>query len=270
MNTQTIDASSNFTSSMTTTPTMTINRTLRAYCVEMKYELLRFIRTPACVVPMLLLPVFLYVLIGLLVVGPKVMEDPKLPAFLFAAFAIFAISSPGMYGLGQAFAIERQSGVLTLKRTQPMPPASYLVAKIASSLICVTVVMSVLLWLATSFGHVTLNATQVVQLGATSLLGMAMFCAMGLFIGSLVSGTAAPGVVNLIYFPMMYLSGTFFPLPEAIAPWAMIWPSFYVDQIFFAITLKQNVISVPICIAVIVGLTVLFSGLAARRLARAN
>jgi ABC-2 type transport system permease protein len=84
--------------------------------------------------------------------------------------------------------------------------------------------------------------------------------------GSLVSGTAASGVVNLIYFPMMYLSGVFFPLPHALAPWAMIWPTFYLDQIFFAITLGQSAITVQMCTAVLIGLGILFGGLAARRL----
>ncbi len=102
------------------------------------------------------------------------------------------------------------------------------------------------------------------------LLGMTAFCATGLFIGSLVSGTAAPAIVNAFYFPMMYLSGAFFPLPETLAPWAMIWPTFYLDQIFFSITPGESVISESMCAAVLIGLTLLFAGLAARRLAAAN
>jgi ABC-2 type transport system permease protein len=99
---------------------------------------------------------------------------------------------------------------------------------------------------------------------------MAAFCAIGLFIGSLVSGSAALGIVNLIYFPMMYLSGTFFPLPDTLAPWAMIWPAFYLDQIFFAITLGESAVGVDLCVAVLTGLTLLFAGLATHRLVRAN
>jgi ABC-2 type transport system permease protein len=173
-----------------------------------------------------------------------------------------------MYGLGQAFAAERQAGMLTLKRTQPMPPAAYLVAKILSILVFTAAVIGILIALATSFANLTLNGMQMVHIFGAGLLGMAALCSIGLYIGSLVSGTAAPAIVNLIYFPMMYLSGTFFPLPETLAPWAMIWPTFYLDQIFFAITLGESAISVSMCCAVLVGLTLLFAGLAARRLAR--
>jgi len=249
---------------------MTSQRTLRAYWIETKYEFLRLIRMPMYAGPTLLMPILLYLLIGIMLIGPKVVEDPQLPAFMFAAFLVFAVTSSGMYGFGQAFAIERQSGVLTLKRSQPMPAGAYLIAKILSALVCVAIVMSILIVLATSFGHVTLSVTQTWQVFVAGLLGMAAFCAIGLFIGSLVSGSAALGVVNLIYFPMIYLSGTFFPLPDALAPWAMIWPTFYLNQIFYAILLGESALSVEMCVAVLVGLALLFAGLAAHRLARAT
>lgn len=248
--------------------TMTWQRVLRAYLIETKYEFLRFIRMPIYAVPTLLMPVFLYLLIGIVVIGPGAPADQRLPAFIFSAFCVFAITSPGMYGLGQAFALERQSGILTLKRTQPMPAAAYLIAKMLSILVFITVVMSILIILANSFGNLGLDAAQILRIFGASLLGMAAFCAIGLFIGSLVSGTAAPAVVNLVYFPMMYLSGTFFPLPETLAPWAMLWPTFYLDQLFFAITLGENALDAGFCSAVLCGLTLLFAGLAARRLAQ--
>lgn len=247
---------------------MTWQRVLRAYWIETKYEFLRFIRMPAYAIPTLLMPVFLYLLIGIVVIGPKALDEPKLPAFIFSAFCVFAITSPGMYGLGQAFALERQSGVLTLKRTQPMPAAAYLIAKMLSILVFVAAVMSTLIVLANSFGNLGLDAAQILRIFGASLLGMAAFCAIGLFIGSLVSGAAAPAVVNLVYFPMMYLSGTFFPLPETLAPWAMLWPTFYLDQLFFAITLGESALDAGFCSAVLCGLTLFFAGLAARRLAR--
>ena len=260
---------STMTSSVMATNFMTAGRTLRAYLIEAKYELLRMIRTPAYAFPALLMPVLLYLLFSIVVVGPNAVNQPKLPIFMFAAFSVFALTSPGMYGLGQAFAVERQSGVLMLKRTQPMPVGGYLIAKILTALVSVTISMSALIMLANSFGHVALSAAQALQIMATSLLGMATFCAIGLFIGSLVSGTAAGGVVNAIYFPMMYLSGTFFPLPDSLAPWAMVWPTFYLDQIFFAILFGKSAISVPMCVAVLTGLLVFFAGAASRRLARA-
>ena len=45
-----------------------------------------------------------------------------------------------------------------------------------------------------------------------NVLGVLPFCAMGLFVGSLVSGQAAPAIVNLIYLPMAFLSGLWVPM----------------------------------------------------------
>jgi ABC-2 type transport system permease protein len=67
---------------------------------------------------------------------------------------------------------------------------------------------------------------------------------------------------------MMYPSGMFFPLPKVLAPWALIWPTFYLDQLVVAMSGGQSVIDAKLCVAVLVGLTVLFAGLAVRRLAR--
>ena len=50
----------------------------------------------------------------------------------------------------------------------------------------------------------------------------------------------------------------------------MVWPSFYLNQMFFAITLGESAVSVPMCVGVLAGLTVLFAGLAAHRLARSD
>ena len=46
----------------------------------------------------------------------------------------------------------------------------------------------------------------------SNVLGVLPFCAIGLFVGSLVSGQAAPAIVNLIYLPMAFLSGLWVPL----------------------------------------------------------
>jgi ABC-2 type transport system permease protein len=66
---------------------MTWQRVVRAYWIETKYEFLRFIRMPGYAVPTLLMPIFLYILIGTIVIGPQAeLDDPKLPAYIFPHF----------------------------------------------------------------------------------------------------------------------------------------------------------------------------------------
>ena len=42
--------------------------------------------------------------------------------------------------------------------------------------------------------------------------GVLPFCAIGLFVGSLVGAQGAPAVVNMIYLPMAFLAGLWMPL----------------------------------------------------------
>ena len=60
----------------------------------------------------------------------------------------------------------------------------------------------------------------------------------------------------------------FFPLPKFLAQWAVIWPTFYMDQLVVAAAGGKTFMATNICIAVLVGLTVLFGGLAIRKLTR--
>ncbi len=247
---------------------MPFARVLRAYLIEAKYEFLRMLKTPAYSFPMLFLPVLLYLLIGVVIVGPQAVAKPEIALYMLAGFVVFAVTGPGMFGFGVGLAVDRQSGVLNLKRAQPMPTAAHIVARMLMALTCACIVLCLIIPLATAYGHVSLTASQSAAIVAVGMLGILTFCAIGLFIGAVVSGSAATGIVNLIYFPMMYLSGMFFPLPKSLAPWALIWPTFYLDQLVMAAGGGKSYVDPKMCAAVLVGLTVLFGGLAIRRLAR--
>ncbi|HET8696158.1 MAG TPA: ABC transporter permease, partial [Gammaproteobacteria bacterium] len=95
-------------------------------------------------------------------------------------------------------------------------------------------------------------------------------CAIGLLIGAYVGGNASPAVANLVYLPGMWLSGSMFPLPEPMRPWAVIWPMFHLNQTALgAAGVKDLSFVNPLCTAaVLVAITVLCTGLALRRLVR--
>jgi len=249
-------------------PSMPAGRVIRAYLIEAKYTIFSMLRTPAFSITMLGLPIFLYLLIGVMVVGPQTAEDPMAAVFVFSGFLVFAVSGPGLFGFGIGLANERQYGILALKRAQPMPPGAYLLAKMIVAMTFSLIVMPLLILLAMGLGHLNLTPAQIANLVAVSIFGVLPFCAIGFLIGTLVSGSAAPGVVNLIFLPMLYLSGMFFPLPKVLQTWALIWPTFYLNQLAWSAAGMESVFNPKICIALLMGLTVLFAGLAARRLAR--
>lgn len=249
------------------TATMPAARRLRAYLIEAKYETLRTLRNPGFAVPFLALPVLLYLLFAVVLFGDAVSRDPRAPLFMFAGFAVMGVMGPGMFGFGIMVALEREQGLLTLKRALPMPPAAYLLAKMLMAMLFVALVMVTMI-AAAPLGHLNLSAGRALAFAAVNTLGALPFCALGLFIGTRVSGKTAPAVVNLLYLPMIYLSGMLFPLPKAVQPIQYGSPAFYLDQLALKAAGVTSQGDALVQVAVLAGVTILLTALAVRRLAR--
>ncbi len=116
---------------------------------------------------------------------------------------------------------------------------------------------------------VSLTSGQLLIMTVVMIVGVVPFCALSLLIGSYTSGTSAPAFINIVFLPMLWLSGLFIPLPKFLEKWALIWPAFHLNQVALgsAGVSEFTFINPAISAAVLVGVTVLFGGLAMRRLA---
>ena len=110
------------------------SRAASAYWAETRCEFLRSLRNPALAIPILLLPVGLYALFADVIFGEAIAKDPSLGIFMFSAFAVMGVTMPALFSIGAGLAMEREMGLLRLRRAQPAPAGSWLVAKIASGL----------------------------------------------------------------------------------------------------------------------------------------
>lgn len=242
------------------------NRLLGAYIAEARYEFLRAIRVPGFAVPFLVLPLALYLFFAVVLFGP--IKDPKAAISIFTAFAAFGVMGPGMFGAGVFLATDREGGLLTLKRALPVPPAAYLLAKALVAMLLVSLIVLMLLIAGPLAGHLTLHPGQAVRFAIVSILGTLPFCALGLFIGTCAGAKGAPAFVNLLYLPMIYLSGFFFPLPKTLHLIEFASPAYYLDQ------LALSALGVPshgppiLHILVLSAVTLAFGVLAVRRLGR--
>jgi ABC-2 type transport system permease protein len=249
---------------------MPIGRVLRAYANEAKYELLRMLRTPAFALPFLVLPVPIYLFFGVVVPAAIIAKNPGVANYLFSGFSVFTVMGPALFGIGCGLAVERDAGLLTLKRALPVPSGGYLIAKILIGMAFAALAMILMLACAVLAGKITLSAPQLVIMFVVMVIGSVPFAAIGLFIGAFASGSAAPAYANIIFLPMLWLSGLFIPLPKFLEPWAVIWPAFHLNQVALgaAGVSEYSFVAPQISGAVLVGFTVLFGGVAIRRLAR--
>lgn len=240
------------------------------YLLEMRLELMRLLRTPAFALPMFLLPVGTYLLFAFAVAGEQVAKDPDAGRFMFAGFSVMAVTMAALFATCPNLAMEREQGLLTLKRAQPAPPGAWLTAKIFAGVVCGVIAYLPILVLAAVTGQAQLNGAQLAAMSAVLVAGTLPFCALGVMLGALTSGSAAPAYANLAYLPGLYLSGVFFPLPKSMHFQTVFWPHFHLDQLVFAAgdVAKFRWISVEMAFAVLLGFTVLCSGIALWRLNR--
>jgi len=249
---------------------MTMGRILRSYAIEVKYEALRVLRMPGMSVPFLLLPAPMYLFFGVVLSGPAVAETPALGSYLFSGWLVFAAMMPALFGAGCTLAIERDAGLLTLKRALPAPGGVWLIAKTVVAMLFTVAAVGSVIAAAQISGTVTLSPWQLAVMAIVVVIGSIPFCALGLLIGAYVSGAAAPAVGNLVFLPMLWLSGLFFPLPGVLERLVVIWPAFHLNQVSLGLAGVTQYSYVPPqwSAAALLGITVLFGGLAIRRLAR--
>ena len=251
---------------------MRAGRVLRAYAREARSELIHHIRTPAMALPFLLMPSLVYLFFGVLMAGgsPEVQANPNLRAYLFSGWCAFAAMGPALFGIGCGLAVERDAGLLKLKRALPAPTGAYLIAKLMMAVVFAALAVGSVIAMALLTGSIVMSAGSIAALASVMIAGAVPIAAIGFFIGAYASGSASPAFANLLFLPMVWLSGLFFPVPKVLEPIVVIWPAFHLNQVALAAAGVQGFrfFEPAMSAAILAGITILFGGLALRRLAR--
>ena len=247
-------------------PRMTAGRVLGAYLAEARSECLRYLRAPSFMLPMTLFSTVFYLMFGVLLNHPG--SDAS--RYLLASYTTFGVMGPGLFGFGVSLAIERDGGLLTLKRALPMPPGAYLFGKMLMAMVAAAIVVVLLLALGLTVGGAALGPARVLAMLAVGVFGVLPFCALGMFVGTLIKGQGAPGMLQLVYLPMAFLSGLWLPvtmLPHVLQTLAPVWPSYHLNQLALSAVGLRDGALVP-HVLVLAGFALVFFLLAARRLRR--
>ena len=240
-----------------------------SYVQEAKCEFLRMLREPAFCGPVIGFPVLFYLLFGVLLDKGK----GEAAQYLLATYGAFGVIGAGLFGFGVSIAVDREKGLLRLKRALPVPPGAMLLAKMVMAMLFAAIISLVLAVIAATVAGVVLEPSQWIRLFVINVLGVLPFCAIGLFVGSVVGGNAAPALLNMLYLPMAFLSGLWLPLtmlPGIISTIAPVWPAYHLGQLALKVVGFDAGQPLAMHIAVLVGITALFFLLAQRRLSAAE
>jgi ABC-2 type transport system permease protein len=198
-------------------------------------------RTPRAAFFTLIFPLILLVLLNATGSGGTV----KVPGGKID-FAQYFTPSIGVYALAVScyvapifgLATAREQGTLKRVRGTPLSPwiyiTAWLVGTILTGLAATTLmfVVSVPVFGVHIYPHLLPAAIVTAVVGAVSL------CAIGLAVSTFVRrADTAPAIANLTLFPLLFLSGVFFPLegaPDWVVTIAHVFPLYHIVQAFTA------------------------------------
>jgi ABC-2 type transport system permease protein len=238
----------------------------RIYGKEAKYEFVKLIRTRSFSLATIGFPVMFYVLFG--IANRHTFEGGiHLAKYMLAGYACFGLIGAALFGIGVGLSSDLAAGWLELKRSSPMPVAAYLFAKCASAAAFGIIIVSILTVIGISFGDVHLTSSELLKMLGVTFAGSISFASMGLLIALLVPATAAPGIINLIYLPMSFLSGLWVPIrfmPHWLQGFAPLLPTYHLSQIMLSIFHYNDSMSLTTHWNALIGFTLLMLGISRR------
>jgi ABC-2 type transport system permease protein len=124
--------------------------------------------------------------------------------------------------------ISRDFGILKRVRGTPVPTWVYLAGQVASSVVITFILFFLTVALGVVAFGVDFRTSTIPGLFVTMALGAACFCALGLAVSGLCpNADAAPAIVNFSIFPLLFVSGIFFPIdtaPKWLSSLAKLFP----------------------------------------------
>jgi ABC-2 type transport system permease protein len=208
---------------------------VRLFAHELRYGLRLYSRSRELAFFTFLFPMILFLLLGF-AYGDDELQNVKGSDYLMIGTLGYGVVATAFAGLTIVLVIRREDGILKRLRSTPLPAPVYLTALLATTMIAflVQAVVIVVVGMA-AFG--ASFPSHLFSLVLSLILGAASFAALGVGLSGLIKrAEGASAVVNAIYFPMLFLSGSFFErntFPEFLQAVADVLPlTYFIDLVF--------------------------------------
>lgn len=188
-------------------------------------ELRALSRATEYVIGVVAVPIILYAMFGLPNAGDELPGGMPVTAMMMVAFSAYGTVSLALFTFGADVAEERGRGWYRFLRATPLPTWVHLVGKLAVGVVYTTLIVLGTAVLAVTAGGVSFGLGTWVAIWGVNVLGVLAFSTLGFAIAFMVRPKAASAICNLLFLPLSFVSGFFFPLSELpaflsdIAPW---------------------------------------------------
>jgi ABC-2 type transport system permease protein len=134
--------------------------------------------------------------------------------FLVPGVLAMSIMNGGIVGLSAAFVTMRERGVLRRIKVTPFPLIGFITARVATQLLVALCQVAILFGLAKLIFNLGIVGS-LLEVAALIFLGSLAFLTIGFFVAGVSrKQESATALAQLISFPMLFLSGVFFPLDQ--------------------------------------------------------
>lgn len=217
----------------------------RILTVEVRDELYAIIREPAAVFFSIAMPVGFFALFASLFSGQSTGSDLSVPTQMLATFGTFGVVGVALMSPGIGVAEDRERGWLRVKRASPVTVGTTLVAKVTAALPVALSVYVAMSLTALALGQFDTDPMTWLGLAGVLLLGSLPFALLGLAVGFVASGRAAPAILNAVFIPSVIAAGLWMPL-EILPTWvqriAPFLPTYHLGQLGMGMLLDEGVL----------------------------
>jgi ABC-2 type transport system permease protein len=185
---------------------------VRLFRHELKGELLLYTRSRELAFFTFLLPMIFFLLLASVYGNDRIKSEGNVRSapFLEAGMIGYGAISIAFAGLAIVLVIRREAGILKRLRATPLPAPVYVSALLSAFMAAFALEVIGLLAIGRAFFSVPLPG-HAISLVLALALGAVSFCGLGIGLTALIkSAEGASAVVNAIYLPMAFISGSFF------------------------------------------------------------
>jgi ABC-2 type transport system permease protein len=212
---------------------MTPGRQLALLTTWIRARLLIYLRTPRAAFFTFIFPLILLLLLNSVNSGQEVTstatgEQVSFAAYFTPSIAIFALITGCYTGIIFAVSTARDRGIIKRVVGTPLPSPVFLASWACSSIITGFASVFFLIVIGIIAFDVSIEPQLIPAAAVAILLGGLCLSSLGLAVVSFIrKAESAPAVSNITMFPVIFLSGVFFPIgdaPQWIQDFANVFP----------------------------------------------
>ena len=195
-----------------------------------RIEIVRLRRNKRYMMFTLALPVVLYLLVA------KQVQHVTAYGVAYKAYYMVAMASLGAFsgaltGNAQRISQERKDGWIRQLRLTPLPPQSYVIAKVIASLATSIPSIVIVLLLGRFYGGVELAGWKWVVIGVAVWVGTLVFAALAVAIGYRFMPDTVQPMAMFVYLIMTFLGGVWFALTGVLQDIGQVLPTYQIIKV---------------------------------------